>query len=247
MQIQYDLNTSPSGEIMRSIHTAFSASLVSAALVTASLITLPLQAAAQTAQASAKNPATASINNATGTTAGKFPETAGPLTLNGWGTRKRLGFEVYHVGLYTQTKSVNGADHLTLAKPVRLTIRFARELENEQFTRILLAAMRERVNMSETPTMIDSMLKFSEVFSSIPVFKLNDEVTLSLFPGGRMEFAINGDNKNFKPITEAPLARGLLSIYVGANPVDAELKGNLLEGGPKAPEGKAKMAGGPRR
>jgi len=170
----------------------------------------------------------------------------GTLVLTGWGTRRRLGFQVYHAALYVQEKSANPADYLTLAKRARLVLHFARELDNEQFTRIMLAALKERVNMSDTPTMVDSMQKFSEVFSSVPMFKIGDEVTLTLSPGGRMEFAINGDTKGFTPITELPLARGLLSIFIGSKPIDTDLKRDMLEGGPPLADA-ARPVGGPRR
>lgn len=170
---------------------------------------------------------------------------AGALNLNGWGMRRRFGVDVYEVALYVQERSVNPADHLSLARRNRLAIRFARELDNEQFTRVLLAALRDRVSMSETPTMVDTMLRFSEVFSSVPVFKIGDEVTVTITGGGRMDFTINGDAKGFKPITEAALARGLLAIYIGDKPIDADLKRDMLEGGP-LPKA-ARPAAGPRR
>jgi hypothetical protein len=155
---------------------------------------------------------------------------SGALALNGWGVRRRFGVDVYEVAL---------------AKRSRLAIRFLRELDNEQFTRVLLAALKERVNMTETPTMVDTMLKFSEVFSSVPVFKVGDQVTVTISGGGRMDFTINGDSKGFKPITEAALARGLLSIYVGDKPIDPELKRDMLEGGPLPRP--VRQPGGPRR
>jgi hypothetical protein len=169
------------------------------------------------------------------------------LQLTGWGTRKRFGFQVYHAALYVQEKSANPADYLTLTKRERLVLRFARELDNEQFTRIMLAALKERVNMRETPTVVDSMQKFSELFSSVPLFKVGDEVHLTMLPGGRMEFSINGDTKGFNPITEPPLARGILSIFIGAKPIDDDLKHDMLEGGPKVAEATRPAAGGPRR
>lgn len=171
---------------------------------------------------------------------------SGPLALNGWGVRRRFGMDIYEVALYAQDRSVNPADHLTLAKRSRLAIRFLRELDNEQFTRVLLAALRERVSMTETPTMVDTMQKFSEVFSSVPVFKVGDEVTVTISGAGRMDFTINGDGKGFKPITEAALARGLLSIYVGEKPIDTELRRDMLEGGP-LPRPVRQPGGGPRR
>jgi hypothetical protein len=170
---------------------------------------------------------------------------SGALALNGWGVRRRFGVDVYEVALYAQDRSNSPADHLTLAKRSRLAIRFLRELDNEQFTRVLLAALKERVNMTETPTMVDTMLKFSEVFSSVPVFKVGDQVTVTISGGGRMDFTINGDSKGFKPITEAALARGLLSIYVGDKPIDPELKRDMLEGGPLPRP--VRQPGGPRR
>jgi len=209
---------------------------------------------AQTATTPAPKPAatatTAAAAPAVPAPAGRFPanmDVAGRnLQLTGWGTRKRFGFEVYHAALYVQDKSANPADYLSLAKHERLVLRFARELDNEQFTRIMLAALKERVNMRETPTMVDSMQKFSELFSSVPLFKVGDEVHLTLLAGGRMEFSINGDNKGFKPINEPPLARGILSIFIGAKPVDDDMKRDILEGGPKLAEA-SRAVGGPRR
>lgn len=213
--------------------------------------TLSLAAlAAQPAMAQAARPAPAkpaAAKEAPPKDLTKFPPTVaapgGPLTLTGWGTRRRIGFQVYHVALYVQQKSANPADYLTLARPARLVLHFARELENEQFTRILLAALKERVNMQDSPTMVDSMLKFSEVFSSVPLFKVGDEVTVTFTPGGRIEFAINGDGKGFTPLTELPLARGLLSIFIGAKPIDADLKRDILEGGPKPREAAGAQSG----
>lgn len=219
----------------------------------AASLALPFAAWSQTAKPAAAVPAapgkeTAAVAPSANT---KFPLTVAaaggpPLQLTGWGTRKRFGFEVYQVALYVQEKTANPADYLLLAKRVRLTLRFMRDLENEQFTRIMLAALKERVSMNESPTMVESTLKFSEVFSSVPLFKAGDEVTLAFAPGGRMEFAINGDSKGFSPISELALARGILSIFVGAKPIEAELKRDILEGGP-APAAVAKVPAGPRR
>lgn len=222
------------------MHAAFAQTAPAPAHPPAKPGALATPAAPATAPAVVKDP-----------TAADFPPTmnvaGNNLQLTGWGTRKRLGFRVYHAALYVQDKSANPADYLTLVKRERLVLRFVRELDNEQFTRIMLAALKERVNMRETPTMVDSMQKFSELFSSVPLFKVGDEVHLTMLPGGRMEFSINGDTKGFNPITEPPLARGILSIFIGPKPIDDDLKRDILEGGPKVAEASRPAAGGPRR
>jgi len=236
--------------ILQSCRAALAALWLAVALPGAAQTAKPVPAKAAPGKDAPAKDAPAAKEAAVPGGAGGFPATSasssGNLVLTGWGTRRRLGFQVYHAALYVQEKSANPADYLTLARRERLLLRFARELDNEQFTRIMLAALKERVNMSESPTMVDSMQKFSEVFSSVPLFKVGDEVTVTLSPGGRMEFAINGDTKGYTPINELPLARGLLSIFIGSKPIDADLKREMLEGGPQLAES-ARPVGGPRR
>lgn len=147
------------------------------------------------------------------------------LLLNGGGIRKKLFFKLYTGGLYLSAKSKNAADIVNADKPTafRLTITSGvinsgnlSEAVEEGFGKSMkgnTAPLQEKINV------LVSTFKSEEI-------KEGDMFELSYVPGEGVKAFKNGKLKN--TITGLDFKKALFGIWLGEDPVDADLKTALL-------------------
>ena len=152
-------------------------------------------------------------------------EVAGkPLLLNGMGIRKvtMLEVEVYVAGLYLEQRSRDALEIIGSAQTKRIALRFKRRVGRRELVQIWeegfkknagreLAALRNRIYM---------------LSSWMPDLHAGDTLTFTYIAGRGVEVGINGNAKG--TIVGASFARTLWSIWLGAEPLNEELKRGLL-------------------
>jgi Chalcone isomerase-like len=148
------------------------------------------------------------------------------LVLNGAGIRSRAIFKVYVGSLYVPAKTADLA--AVLAKgPRRIQMNILRNLSADQLVDALVDGLKENTSPDElaaikapTAEMVTIMKAFNDV-------KEKDVVTLD-FVDGATRIGLNGAARG--SIAGEPFNRALTKIWLGENPVQADLKKAMLGG-----------------
>ena len=157
----------------------------------------------------------------------KLPDSDQQLVLNGAGLRKRAFFQVYVIGLYLPEKKTAAADAIGAAGPKRVAIHMLRDVGAEQFSGALMDGMKDNHSEAEMKALEPRAKQLAAIMAEMKEAKEGMRITLDWLPGSGMQLTAGG-----KPIG-APIAgedfyRALLKIWLGENPVQADLKKALL-------------------
>ncbi|MBP6733072.1 MAG: chalcone isomerase family protein [Chitinophagales bacterium] len=147
------------------------------------------------------------------------------LVLNGGGIRKKLFFKVYTGGLYLAAKSKNAAEILAADKPMafRLTITSS-VINSSNMSEAIQEGFGKSMkgNTSALQSKIDVLVN---TFKSEEI-KEGDMFELMYVPGEGVKASKNGKLKS--TIAGLDFKKALFGIWVGEDPVDADLKAALL-------------------
>ena len=149
------------------------------------------------------------------------------LKLNGAGLRKRAFFQVYAIGLYLSDKKPAAADAIGAAGPKRVAIHMLRDVDAQTFTDALADGMRDNHSEAEMKALEPRVKQLSAIMSEMKEAKKGMRITLDWLPAAGT--AVTVDTKaTGLPIPGEDFYRALLRIWLGDNPVQADLKKALL-------------------
>jgi long-chain acyl-CoA synthetase len=148
------------------------------------------------------------------------------LVLNGAGIRTKLVFKVYVAGLYVPAKASSVAAVLEKA-PRRIQLTLMRDVSAEEFVEALVDGIKANTTAAELAAAKAGIDQLSAIGKALGQVKEKDVVTLDFVDGGT-KMAVNGAAKGTIP-GEA-FNRALLKIWLGDNPVQADLKKAMLGG-----------------
>ena len=161
----------------------------------------------------------------------RFSENGSELIINGAGVRKRVFVSVYVGALYLPRKTPSAEAILSAdANPRRLALHVLRdEITAEQ----LLGSFREGLEANNSPADLTGVSagvrQLNAIFGAVKVMKKGDLIFFDYLPEAGTKVMIGNEVKGTIPGTE--FNRALMKIWLGAKPVDPELKKALL-GGP---------------
>lgn len=158
---------------------------------------------------------------------GKVGKAGQELVLNGGGFRKKVFFKVYTAGLYLEQKSTNGAQIINDDKPMGVRLQITSSVVSSEN---MSESVREGFGKSlkgKTEAMKPKIDAFITTFSKDAI-KEGDLFELMYEPGVGVKAYKNGKLQG----TTAGLdfKKALFGIWLGADPVDADLKAALLAG-----------------
>lgn len=166
-------------------------------------------------------------------TATKFDATAqlggSTLQLNGKGTRVRLVFKAYDMGLYTTKQVSTPAELLALPGPKRLHFTALRELPGTDLGRLFLRGMGDNTPAAQLTRHTLATTRLIEVFSGKPKLMPGDTFTMDFVPGKGTQFYIQGQPQG-APIGDDEFFTMVLKIWFGESPADVNLRDALLQG-----------------
>jgi Chalcone isomerase-like len=149
------------------------------------------------------------------------------LKLNGAGIRYKVIFKVYTAALYLAEKKTTVPDVMAAAGPRRIELVMLRDVSSEDFSRAFMTGIQNNVDKADKAKIINQLLKFGELFASIPELKKGDVLTTDWIPGVGTQIHFNG-----KPVSETlpdqVFYNALLKIWLGEKPADNKLKPLLL-------------------
>jgi hypothetical protein len=149
------------------------------------------------------------------------------LKLNGAGVRYKAIFKVYVAGLYLDGKKSSVPDVLAAPGPKRMTIVMLRDIGSEEFGNSFMAGIQKNSEKAEKTKVINQLLKFGELFASIPELKKGDVLTTDWIPGSGTHLQLNG-KKISDVIPDVVFYNMFLKIWLGEKPADTQLKKLLL-------------------
>lgn len=148
------------------------------------------------------------------------------LVLNGAGVRKRAIFKVYVGSLYVTEKAATG--EAVLAKtPRRIQINALRDLSADQLINALVDGLRENTTPAEMQAIGVQTGEMAAIMKSFGEAREGSVVTLD-FVDGATKIGLNGVPKG--AIDGEAFNRALTNIWIGAHPVQADLKKAMLGG-----------------
>lgn len=149
------------------------------------------------------------------------------LKLNGAGIRYKAIFKVYVAGLYLADKKATVPDVLAAPGARRVTIVMLRDVGSEEFSHGFMQGIHDNSTRAETTKIVMQLLKFGEIFASIPELKKGDVLTTDWIPGSGTVIHLNG-KKVAEAIPDIAFYNAILRIWIGKDPVDSTLKQRLL-------------------
>ena len=157
----------------------------------------------------------------------KIPDEDQKLLLNGAGLRKRAFFQVYVIGLYLPEKKVAAGDAIGATGAKRVAIHMLRDVGADQFSDALMDGMKDNHSEADMKALEARAKQLAAIMAEMKEAKKGMHITLDWLPGKGTQVTVEG-----KPagavIPGEDFYRGLLRIWLGDNPVQADLKKALL-------------------
>lgn len=164
-------------------------------------------------------------------TAGGFPAQLQvdntKLLLNGSGTRYKVIFQVYDMGLYTARKVSTPREVIELAGPKRLQFKTLRDLKGTDLGVLFIRGMKDNNPPEIVKKHVLVTNRLIEIFSGRETLKQGDTFAMEYLPGKGTTFYIQGIAQG-APVGDAEFFAMVLKIWLGESPADFTLKDALL-------------------
>lgn len=151
------------------------------------------------------------------------------LPLNGAGVRSILFFKMYVAGLYLTEKKNTAEAVLGDKSEKRIALHVVvDDAKSERFLNGFRKGIEKNHSEQEMSLLRERMDAFDHMFDGVKSVKKGDVIAFDWQPGNGTQISINGSELG--KIAGEDFYRALLSIWIGAKPVSADLKKGLLGG-----------------
>ena len=150
------------------------------------------------------------------------------LVLNGAGIRTKYFFKVYVAALYLQNKKTSEKAIIADENPQRIALYMVRDVGEKKFLNAFIEAIEANHTKAEMARMDDQIKQMSDIFHLVQDLHEGDVITMDYLPSIGTQITVNG--VTYDTITGEMFHRALLKIWLGPEPVQANLKAALLGG-----------------
>jgi len=147
-----------------------------------------------------------------------------PLKLNGGGIRTKAIFKVYVAGLYLETPSKDASAVVSSDQIKRVQLSLLRDLGKSKITEAISEGF-EKNSKAQMGTLKARLDRFNAM---IPDLEKGDQIVLTYVPGKGTAVSAKGAEKGM--IEGKDFADALFSVWLGAEPVQEDLKKAMLGG-----------------
>jgi hypothetical protein len=153
---------------------------------------------------------------------------SGPdLVLNGAGLRTRYRFKVYVAALYLPEKKSSATEVIALKGAKRVQLWLMRDVAADEMSTALAEGLNANLSSAELEKLKTQIQQLNATLVALKELKEGDVMTFDLAPGAGTRISLNGQLHG-TPIAGDDFHVALLKIWLGENPVQAELKKALL-------------------
>lgn len=146
------------------------------------------------------------------------------LHLNGVGLRKKLMFKVYVAGLYLETPTKDAAAVISSDQVKQMQLSILRSLKGSQ----VAEAISEGFEKNSKSQMGTLKARLDKLNGMIPNVAEGDQILLTYLPGKGTVVSVKGMERGV--IEGKDFADALFAVWLGPNPVQEDLKKELLRG-----------------
>ena len=146
------------------------------------------------------------------------------LHLNGAGLRTKMMFKVYVAGLYLENTSKDAAAIASSDQVKSMRLAILRSLKGKQVSE----AIEEGFEKNSKAQLAALKPRLDKLGGMIPNVEKGDDIVLTYVPGKGTVVSVKGAEKGV--IEGKDFADALFAVWLGANPVQDDLKKNLLKG-----------------
>lgn len=152
------------------------------------------------------------------------------LVLNGAGMRTWFFFHVYVGALYLRAHTTGAAQALADPGPKRLSMTMTRNLSANELIDALREGIARNASSAERARIAPQLDALVATMRAIGSAKQGDRIALDFLPDGTTRITLDGRPQG-PPIAGRRFQRDLLAVWLGPDPVQADLKRALLGGG----------------
>jgi hypothetical protein len=156
----------------------------------------------------------------------KFPETVSvegkELKLNGAGLRTKAIFKVYAAALYLENTTKDAAQVISSDQTKRVRMVMLRDLEKAKITDAISDGI-EKNNKAAMPALKERLDKLK---GTVPDLKKGDDLTITYIPGTGTQ--VQSKSGEALTLEGKDFADALFGVWLGAKPVDGDLKDGML-------------------
>lgn len=144
------------------------------------------------------------------------------LKLNGAGVRTKMMFKVYAAGLYLETPSKYAETVISSDQIKRMQLSILRSLDQSKITE----AIEEGFEKNSKAQMGALKARLEKFKTLIPNVEKGDQILMTYVPGEGTKVEVKGVQKG--TVEGKDFADALFAVWLGPNPVQADLKKALL-------------------
>lgn len=149
------------------------------------------------------------------------------LVLNGAGLRtKYLLADVYVAALYLPQKSSDPGQIIAGHEPRRISMTMKRDVDTATMTKAFHEGVTKNLSAAELGALKPRLDQLDQSFGKVKALKSGDVIDLDFAADGSTHVVYNGQTQD--SIGGADLSAALLKIWLGKNPVQDDLKMELL-------------------
>ena len=149
------------------------------------------------------------------------------LVLNGAGLRRRFNLDIYVIGLYLPKPQSSAHAAIATEGPKRIALTLLRDLTAKWLVEGLYEGLQDSTTEEEFKRLKGSADALAAVMLPLEGARKGDVLAVDYVPGSGAHVVVNGRTIG-GPIPGRDFYQALLKIWLGDNPVDGELKRQLL-------------------
>jgi Chalcone isomerase-like len=150
-----------------------------------------------------------------------------PLVLNGSGARYKAIFRIYDAALYTSQRVYSVEDLFALEGPKSMQLVARRDLGSDELGRMLVKGINDANRPQDVMRQLVGINQMGEMFATRRQLASGESFGFEYRPGVGTLLQLNGRTVG-APVTEPGFFEVVMRLWLGANPVDARLKADLL-------------------
>jgi hypothetical protein len=144
------------------------------------------------------------------------------LNLMGMGLRKKLWFKVYLASLYLENPTADAAQVISSDQIKRVQMNMLRDLERGK----IVEAVQEGFQRNSGPQMPTLSERLDRFLRAVPDLRGGQTIVITYYPGRGTVIKAGGGEEVSLPGKD--FADALFSVWLGKQPVDGELKQEML-------------------
>ena len=152
------------------------------------------------------------------------------LQLNGAGVRYKAVVKVYVAALYLEQPSINPEEIYNTKGSMQLALTMLRNINSAELGRLFIKGMEENCTKEEQTRLISDFRYMGELFARFKNLEKGETLIIEWPASGAMAVSVDGFYDQ-TPIKNPDFKKALLSIWLGENPADWQLKAMLLNNG----------------